>query len=86
MTEIERLRKVRGGHRAVATKVVQEVDEILDTEEPLGPEQLKQLSVKLQQLDGKLRMLSDIDKKILERCEVDVIEWEIEESEMVSTR
>ena len=48
MMEIERLRKVRGGHRAVATKVVQEVDEILDTEAPLGLEQLKQLSVKLQ--------------------------------------
>ena len=45
-TEIERLRKVRGGHRAVTTKVVREVDDILATEGLLSAEQLQQLSVK----------------------------------------
>jgi len=48
--------------------------------------QSKQLSVKLQQLDGKLRMLSDIKKEILDKCEVDTIEREIDESEAVLAR
>ena len=30
----------------------------------------KQLSVKLQQLDGMLKLLTDIDKEILDKCEV----------------
>ena len=49
--EIERLHKVRGGHRAVTTKVIREVDDILATEGPLSAERLQQLSVKQQQLD-----------------------------------
>ena len=73
-SEIERLRKVRGGHRAVTTRVVREVDDMLSTDGPLRAEQLQQLSVKLQQLDGKLRVLSDIDKEILDKCDVDTIE------------
>ena len=70
----------------MTTKVVHEVDEILATEGPLGAEQLKQLSVKLQQLDGKLKTLSDINKEMLDKCEVDSIKREIDESETVSAR
>ena len=44
------------------------------------------MSVKLQQLDGKLRVLNDIDKEILDKCEVDTIEGEIDESEAISAR
>ena len=46
---------------------------------------LQQLSVK-QQLDGKLKVLSDIDKEILPKYDVDSIEREIKESETVSTK
>ena len=84
--EIERLRKVRGGHRAVTTKVVREVDDILAIEGPLSAEQLQQFNVKQQQLDGKLRVLSDIDKEILAKCDVNSIEREIDESETVSAK
>ena len=52
----------------------------------LEAEQLKQLSVKMQQLDGKLKVLSDIDKEILDQCEVDTIEREIDESEVISAK
>ena len=85
-SEIERLRKVRGGHRAVTTRVMHEVDDMLSTDGPLRAEQLQQLSVKLQQLDGKLRVLSDIDKEILDKCDVDTIEREIDESETVTAK
>ena len=85
-TEFERLRKVRGGHRAVTTKVVREVDNILATEDPLSADQLRQLSVKEQQLNLKLKVLSDIDQEILAQCDVSTIEGDIDESETVSAR
>ena len=44
------------------------------------------MSVKQQQLDGKLKVLSDIDKEILAKHDVDSIEREIEESETVSAK
>ena len=85
-TEFERLRIVRGGHRAVTAKVVREVDNILVTEDPLSADQLRQLSVKEQQLNLKLKVLSDIDQEILAQCDVSTIEGEIDESETVSAR
>ena len=45
----------------MTTKVVQEVDDILATEGPQSAKQLQQLSVKQQQLNGKLKIFSDID-------------------------
>ena len=59
---------------------------MLLTDGALGAEQLQQLSVKLQQLDGKLRVFSDIDKEILDKCDVDTIKQEIDESEIVTAR
>ena len=85
-TDIERLHKVRRGHRAVTTKIIWEVDDILATEGPLSAEQLQQLSVKQQQLDGKLKVLSDINKEILAKCDVYSIEREIDEMETVSAK
>ena len=82
----DRLRKIRGGHRAVTTKIIRDVDEILAGEGLLEAEQLKQLSVKMQQLDGKLKVLSDIDKEILDKCEVDDIKREIDEFEAISAK
>ena len=49
----------------------------------LGTKQLKQLNVKLQQLDRKLKLLN---KEILDKCNVDAIEQEINESEAVSAK
>ena len=57
--------QVQGGQQAVTTKMVQEVDDILVTECPRSAEQFQQLSVKQLQLDGRLKVLSDIDKEIL---------------------
>ena len=82
----DRLCKIRGGHRAVTTKIICDVDEMLAGEGLLEAEQLKQLSVKMQQLDGKLKVLSDIDKEILDKCEMDTIEREVDESEAISAK
>ena len=50
MTDMDRLLKIRGGHRAlhVITKIIREVDEILTSGSALAAEQFKQLSVKQQ--------------------------------------
>ena len=40
MSEDERVRSIRGGHRGVVTKVVKEVDDLLSTEEPLDAERV----------------------------------------------
>ena len=44
------------------------------------------LNVKLQQLEAKLKVLSDVDKDILDKCEVGGIEHEINKSEMLTTK
>ena len=54
-------------HLGVVTKIVTEVDELLSTKGPMTAEQASQLNVKLQQLEAKLKVLSDIDKDILSK-------------------
>ena len=86
MSEDERVRSIRGGHRGVVTKVVKEVDDLLSTKEALDAERVSRLNVKLQQLEAKLKVLGDIDKEILSKCKVDDIESEINESEAVTAK
>ena len=83
---LDRTRAVRRGHRGVTTKLVREVEKLLRRDEPLGSPQRNRLNVIRQQLDGKLKVLSDMDKDILSHCELDSIDAEIEESETVVAR
>ena len=86
MSDDERLRAIRGGHRGVVTKLIKEVDELLATGETFTAEQRTLLQVKQQQLDSKLKVLDDIDKQILDKCETSQIEQEITEAEVVSAK
>ena len=86
MSENERMRSIRGGHRGVVTKIIREVDELLSTEGPMTAERASQLNVKLQQLEAKLKVLSNIDKDILSKCDVGEIEHEIDESEAITAK
>jgi len=87
MSDTERQRAIRRGHRGVVTKLVKEVDELLTTAGTTPtPEQLTLLHVKQQQFDAKLKVLEDIDKQILEQCETGQIETEITEAEVVSAK
>ena len=79
---LDRARAVHGGHRGVTTKLVREAEE-LSLSESLEPSQRSRLNVIYQQLEGKLNLLSDMDKDILSRCEIEAIDTEIEESEAV---
>jgi len=79
---LERSRAIRGGHRGVVTKLVHEAEGIL-MNGSLTPDHRSKLTVINRQLDGKLRLLSDMDEKILNLCEVDAIESEVNESEAI---
>ena len=81
MSEDERMRSIHGGHRGVVTKIVKEVDDLLSAEGPMNPERVRRLNVKIQQEEAKLKVLSDIDKDILSKCNVEDIEREINKSE-----
>ena len=66
-------------------KVVKEVDDLLSAEGLLDAERISCLNIKLQQLEAKLKILSDIDKDILSKYNIDDIEHEINESQAVNT-
>lgn len=55
----------------MTTTIVKEVDELLAIKGSLESEQVSWLNVKLQQLDGKLKLLSDINKEILSKCMIE---------------
>ena len=86
MSENERMRSIRGDHRGVVMKIVREVDGLLTTDGPMIPERATQLHIKLQQLEAKLKVLSDIDKDILSKCDVGEIEHEIDELEATTAK
>ena len=80
---LDRVRAVRGGHSGVVTKLIREADEILSTTDRLDDTRRGRVSVIKQQLAGKIEALNEMDKDILSRCELTVIDAEIEESETV---
>ena len=61
---LDQARAVRVGHRGVTAKLVREAKELC-LSESLEPSQHSRLNVIYQQLEGKLNLLSDMDKDIL---------------------
>ena len=66
--------RIRGGHRAYVKKLLKRVPEVAPDDE----EQIELLRISLK---GKLSVLEDLDKSILELVEEGNIDKEIEESE-----
>ena len=80
--KLDRLRATRGGHRGYCTKLVNEVDELIEesTIDTSRCETIKEL------LDTKYKLLNTIDEEILNLCDIDDIEEEIEVSSETSSR
>ena len=74
------MKAIRGGHCGVATKLIRQAEEILESIFLL-PEDYEYLFVIYQQLDTKLQTLNDYDQQILTVCNVTDIEAEIEDSQ-----
>ena len=77
---LDRLRAVRGGHRGVLTKLAKEVDDLL-ADETLSNDSAARLNVIREQLEGKMKILTNLDGEIVSLCQVDDITRKIDESE-----
>ena len=82
---LARLRAIRGGHRAVLTKYLNESEELLATAE-ISEESLMRLEVLRQQIDGKQKTLNELDAKILNELKIEDVEKEIGESEAIDIK
>ena len=74
---LARIRAIRGGNRGVITKLINET-EVLLKEEILNQGRLKTIT---DLLEEKLKIVKALDEKVVENCEVNDIEIEIEESD-----
>lgn len=74
---LARIRAIRGGNRGVITKLINET-EVLLKEEILNRGRLKTIT---DLLEEKLKIVKALDEKVVENCEVNDIEIEIEESD-----
>ena len=72
---LARLRAIRGGHRAVLTKYLNESEKLLATAE-ISEESLMRLEVLRQQIDGKQKTLNELDAKILNEIKIEDVEKE----------
>ena len=80
---LTRLRVIRGAQRAIVTKNVSKVNDIVEDEAFTfsSNEQVQQVEVIGRLLEAKLKTLEEIDQEVLSLCNVDEIPQEIEESE-----
>ena len=83
--KLDRLKKVRRGHRAVLTKLTREIESLVEPAEP-EPSQVSRLKIIYEQLDGKRKVFSNLDGEIVALCPEEEIEREIDDSESVTAK
>ena len=81
-SNLARIRAVRGGNRAVITKLINEAKALLD-EEQLNRGRLSTIT---ELLDEKSKIVKGLDEKILDVCEVGDIQNEIEAADELYSR
>ena len=81
--KLKRLRAMRSGNRGVVTKYIKEAIELIKVGEDSGRGRLCTIA---SLLSDKTDLLKQLDKEILELCDVKDIAREIEESDEVSSR
>ena len=79
---LSRARAKRGGNRTVLTKVANEANNLLK-EEILNRQRMETLAESLRE---KLEIVKSLDETIIEKCKVEDIEHEIEESHETNER
>ena len=83
---IERLRKIRGGHRAVVTKLGREACVLIkENNDNREANLVSRLNSIRSTLNEKQTLLNTLNDKILERCNENEIDKEIEESTELTT-
>ena len=83
--KLDRLKKVRQGHRGVLTKLTREIEGLVESTKP-EPNQVSRLKIIYEQLEGKMKVFSNLDGEIVALCPEDDIEREIEDSESITAK
>ena len=86
MTEtggLSRKKKVRAAHRASITHMIDQVQEMLSSEEGLNAAKLKQ---RKQALQAKTELLNKLDEEIVEMVPEDGLDEEVEQADLVRER
>jgi hypothetical protein len=81
--DLKRLRAIRSGNRAVVTRYTKEAIELLNQGDARSRDRLSTVA---NLLNDKIQLLKELDTQILELCEFDDIEREIEETEELFSR
>ena len=81
--KLDRLRAKRGGHRGVCTKLVKEAEEMIKVR---NEDHITRSEVIYSSLSEKLRTLNDLGEQILELCDINDVQDEIEESSVIESR
>ena len=77
--ELARTKRVRGGHKASARRMITKVEELLSRPETPDPLTLKQLGMSLRE---KLEVIKTLDGEILELVEEDDLADEIDQADL----
>ena len=83
--DLKRIRAIRSGNRGVVTKYTKEVLELLKSD-PWDQSARERLSTIANLLNEKLIRLKELDAQVLQLCDVNDIEQEIEETEEIYSR
>ena len=82
-SNLKRLRAIRSGNRGVVTKYTREAQELLTKEDETIKDRLRTIA---NLLNEKITTLKELDARVLELCEIEDIEREIEETEEIFSR
>ena len=81
--DLKRIRAIRSGNRGVVTRYSKEAIELLDQGNETNKDRLRTIA---NLLNEKIIRLKELDAQVLELCEIDDIEREIEETEEMFSR
>ena len=82
---LDRLKTIRGGNRAVVTRLIKESDDILD-QGGIDNSSNDRLQVILSSLENKMKILDIMDGNILDKVPLEQINMEIDASTEISTK
>ena len=82
-SNLKTLRAIRSGNRGVVTKYTREAQELLTKGDETIKDRLRTIA---NLLNEKITTLKELDARVLELCEIEDIEREIEETEEIFSR
>ena len=82
---LKRLKKTRDGNRAKATKLINQACEFMN-DRKIYKDVLNKLQVIARSLSEKKEYLVQLDNKILQKCTLDKLDEEVDESTDIGTR